>query len=493
MENTDIYQDIEKRTNGDIYIGVVGPVRTGKSTFIKKFMELLVLPSLSDSAKERATDELPQSAEGKTVMTTEPKFVPAKAAEVNFSDGNTDVKAKVRLIDCVGFAVEGAFGFEENGEARLVNTPWSSSPLPFEKAAETGTRKVIREHSTIGILVTTDGSFTDIDRVNYIPAEERSVAELKAIGKPFIILLNATNPDSDSVRALRAQLEEKYSVSVIAANCKNLTVGDISYILRSVLLEFPVREVDFNIPDWMQVLERDSSLISDISARLERVAKNVVKMRDCALFERAFDDCENILPPVACNMSLGDGRAEIDLAARDGVFFKVLSEECAENIENNRSLMRYVKELSKSKKSYDKIRRAFEDAESGGYGMVSPFDDISIEQPEMIKQGNSLGIKIKASAPSYHIMKVDISSEFSPVIGPQSQSEDFIKGVIADFDSSPDKLLSISMFGKTLKELVSEGLSAKMSAMPASVQNKMRRAITRIINDGRGNIICFVF
>jgi len=493
MENTDIYQDIEKRTNGDIYVGVVGPVRTGKSTFIKKFMELLVLPALADSAKERATDELPQSAEGKTVMTTEPKFVPSKAAEVNFSDGGSSVKAKVRLIDCVGFAVEGAFGFEENGAVRLVNTPWSSSPLPFEKAAETGTRRVIREHSTIGVLVTTDGSFTDIERVNYLPAEERSVSELKAIGKPFIILLNVVDPTAASSRALRAQLEEKYSVAVIAANCKELTVTDVSYILRSVLLEFPVKEVDFNIPDWMQVLDRESSLISDISARLERTAKSVVKMRDCALFERAFDDCENILPPAACNMNLGDGRAEIDLTAREGVFFKILSEECGEDICDNRALMRYVKELSKNKQSYDKIRRAFEEAENVGYGMVAPFDDISLKQPEMIKQGNSLGIKIKASAPSYHIMKVDISSEFSPVIGSQSQSEDFIKGVIADFETSPDKLWSISMFGKTLKELVSEGLSAKMSAMPASVQNKMRRAITKIINDGRGNIICFVF
>lgn len=493
MENTDIYQDIEKRTNGDIYIGVVGPVRTGKSTFIKRFMELLVLPAMDGDEKARAVDELPQSAEGKTVMTTEPKFVPSKAAEISLSDSSSSVRAKVRLIDCVGFSVNGAFGFEENGSARLISTPWSSVPLPFEKAAETGTQRVIREHSTIGVLVTTDGSFTDIERAAYVPAEERSVNELKAIGKPFVILLNSAEPEGADARELRAQLEEKYSVTVIAANCKQLNAENISYILRSVLLEFPVRCVDFNLPDWLQVLGSDSSVISDISARLEKTAKTVVKMRDCALFERAFDDSDGILPPVACSMNLGEGSALIELAAREDLFFRVLSEECGTNIDGRRALMSYVSELAKSKRSYDKINTAFEQAESGGYGMVAPCDDVALGKPEMIKQGGSLGIKIKASASCYHIMKINVSSEFSPVIGPQAQSEEFINGIISDFDTSPDKLWSINMFGKTLKELVSEGLSAKTAAMPVSVQNKMRRAISKIVNDGRGNVICLVF
>lgn len=493
MQNSDIYQDIEKRTGGDIYIGVVGPVRTGKSTFIKKFMETLVLPALTGDVKERTLDELPQSAEGKTIMTTEPKFVPSKAAEVSFSDGGTTAKAKVRLIDCVGFCVEGAFGFEENGAARLINTPWSDAPVPFEKAAETGTERVITEHSTIGVMVTTDGSFTDIPRESYIPAEERAVNELKAIGKPFIILLNVQTPSSEAATALKANLEEKYGVSVIAVNCKELSAADVNYVLRSVLLEFPVKCVDFDIPDWMQVLEKDSPLISDIFSRIAKTADKVSKMRDCSLFERTFDDSENILPPIECDMNLGDGNARISLAAKDGVFYKILSEECGKNINGEKELMSYVKELSADKVSYDKIRQAFEQAESGGYGMVALCDGASMERPEMFSRGDSVGIKIKASAPCYHIMKINVSSEFSPVVGTKNQGEDYIKEIIADYDVSPDKIWSINMFGKTLKELVGEGLSAKMSAMPLNVQNKMRRAITKIVNDGRGNIICLIF
>lgn len=493
MQSTDIYQDIEKRTNGDIYIGVVGPVRTGKSTFIKKFMETLVLPALSGDVKSRAVDELPQSAEGRTVMTTEPKFVPSKAAEVAFTDGNSSVKAHVRLIDCVGFSVNGAFGFEEEGTARLVNTPWSPSPVPFEKAAEIGTQRVIKEHSTIGVLVTTDGSFTDIPRENYIPAEERAVKELKDIGKPFIILLNAENPSSEAVRELKLRLEEKYSVAVIAVNCKNIGADDVNYILRTILLEFPLKCVDFCIPDWMQVLDKDSGIISDIASRITKAAAGVVKMKDCSLFEEAFSDSDSVNPVIECNMNLGEGNAEITLTARDGVFYKVLSEECGEKIDGNKRLMSYVKELSASKKSYDKIKQAFEQAESGGYGMAPMCDGVTMERPEILRQENSLGMKIKASAPCYHIMRIDVSSEFSPVVGTQAQSESYINGIIADYDTAPEKIWSMNMFGKTLKELVSDGLSAKMTAMPVNVQNKMRRAIGKIVNDGRGNIICLIF
>jgi len=493
MYSTDIYQDIKKRTDGDIYVGVVGPVRTGKSTFIKRFMETLVLPALSGDVKQRAVDELPQSAEGKTVMTTEPKFVPSKAASVSFSDVGNVVNAKVRLIDCVGFSVEGAFGFEENGAARLINTPWSDTPVPFERAAEIGTERVIKEHSTIGVLVTTDGSFTDIPRESYIPAEERAVKELKEIGKPFIILLNAAEPSLEATLALRQSLEEKYGVTVLAANCKTLTEGDVNYILRSVLMEFPLKSVDFDIPDWMQVLEKESPLISDIFSRIAKAADGVKKMRDCSLFENAFSDSESILPAIECNMDLGEGNAKITLSAKEGVFYKILSEECGEEISDNKKLISYVKELAESKRSYDKIKSAFEQAENSGYGMAPMCDGVTMERPEAIKQGNSVGMKIKASAPCYHIMKINVSSEFSPVVGTQSQSEEYINGIIADYDTSPEKIWSINMFGKTLKELVSEGLSSKMTAMPINVQNKMRRAIGKIINDGRGNIICLIF
>lgn len=493
MENNSVYRDVEKRTGGDIYIGVVGPVRTGKSTFIKKFMELLVLPEVSGSEKARMTDELPQSAEGKTVMTTQPKFVPAEAAEVRLTEGDNPTKARIRLIDCVGYAVEGAFGFEENGTPRLINTPWSDSPMPFEKAAELGTEKVIKEHSSIGVLVTSDGSFTDIPRENYIPAEERTVKELKSINKPFVILLNTFDASSEKVLVLAAELEKKYSTTVIPVNCERMNEEDVKDVLRSVLFEFPVQRVDFAVPSWMQALNEDSPVISEIMSSIKKIAPKINKMKDCSLFDECFETSENISPVISVNMNLGEGSAIIELSAKDGVFYKILSEECGEEIDGDCKLMSYVKTLSEAKKNYDRIKEAFETAEKNGYGMVSPcFEDMKLEEPEMIRQGSSYGVKLKASAPSYHIMKIGVTSEFSPVLGTQAQSEEFIKNALSGFDGEKDKIWNTNMFGKSLKELVGDGLNEKMNSMPENVKNKMRRTVTRIVNEGRGGVICII-
>lgn len=493
MEETGVYLDVEKRTGGDIYIGVVGPVRTGKSTFIKKFMQALVLPNAEGDAKARMNDELPQSAEGKTVMTTEPKFVPSQAAEISLGGGGASAKARVRLIDCVGYSVEGAFGFEENGSPRLINTPWSASPMPFEKAAELGTEKVIKEHSTIGVLITSDGSFTDIPRENYVRAEERTVRELKEIGKPFIILLNTVNGSSAETQKLVAEMEEKYHNTVLAVNCSLMTEEDLRYVLSEVLFEFPVTNVDFNIPDWMQVLPEQSKIISDVAEKIRKTAPSVKKMKDCSLFEKCFAKSDYVSPPVSCNMNLGDGSAVIELAAKEGVFYRILGEECGEDLSDDCKLMNYVKTLAEAKRSYDRIKQAFEEAEINGYGMVAPAsDDMTLEKPEMIRQGAGYGVSLKASAPGYHIMKIDVTSEFSPMMGTRERSEEFVRNMLSRFDSEPEKIWDTDMFGKSLRELVNEGLSSKMASMPDNVRKKMRRTVTRIVNEGRGGVICII-
>lgn len=492
LTENEVFCDMEKRTGGECYIGVVGPVRSGKSTFIKNFMETLVLPDLIGEEKMRLIDALPQSAEGKTVMTTEPKFVPEKAACITV--GTTNTKVNVRLIDCVGYPIEGAFGFTEEGAPRLINTPWSDRAMPFEQAAQLGTEKVIKEHSTIGILVTSDGSFTDLPRESYVSAEERTVRELKALGKPFVILLNCKEPSSSSAQALIEELREKYGVTALAVNCLTIGKEDFMRILSEVLFEFPVKRIDFAFPDWMQVLPADGAIVSSVLSTLKRTAGEVRKMRDCFRFENVFADSEYLKGEISCQIDMGEGSAVITLSEREGVFYTVLGRECGEDLSSDKKLMRYVRALSESKREYDKIRSAFAEAKANGYGVAAPdLDAIALERPSVLKEGGGYGVRFRAAAPSYHIVRVDVNGEVSPMAGNKEQSEEFISGLIADFDESPEKLWEKEFFGKSLKEILGENLSSKISSMPPLAQKKIMRSLTRMVNDGKSNLLCFVF
>ena len=489
MLDSSIYSDISGRCGGALYIGVVGPVRTGKSTFIKRFMTELVLPNVQGGARPEMVDELPQSAAGRTVMTTEPKFIPAKAAKVSLGGA----EANVRLIDCVGFAVSGAEGFEEGGEPRLVNTMWSDSPMPFTRAAEIGTRKVICDHSTIAVLVTCDGSVTGIDRANYIPAEERTVGELKAIGKPFVIVLNSTNPTAKETQQLKADLAVKYSAPVVALNCQEADGEQLTKVLKEVLFEFPVTGIDIKIPEWIRVMPPESSAIAELLSTVRTTCENMFVMRDCSLFERAFADSRYWKGEVELSLSLATGNATVELALKDGVLYEMLSEISGESIDNETSLMSYVAAASSAKRGFDKVKDAFECAKLNGYGIVCPTDDeLTLEKPKLVKQGNNLGIKLKATAPSYHVVRVDVNGEVSPIMGNASQSEEMVKGIMNGFETDPNTTWNTALFGKSLRSMVKEGLDGKVSAMQEETRAKMRRAITRIVNEGKGGVICIL-
>ncbi len=490
MVDYNVYEDIAGRSGGDIYIGVVGPVRTGKSTLIKKFMTELVIPNVADgNAKTVMTDELPQSASGKIVMTTEPKFVPAKAAEVKIENAS----ANVRLVDCVGFITEGASGFEEDGKPRLVNTPWSSEPLPFEKAAELGTERVIREHSTIGILVTTDGSIAEIPRQGYVKAEERTVNSLKEIGKPFVIVLNCADPSSGASKSLKEELEAKYSNTVIAVNCEKLDAEGLMNILKAVLFEFPVTSFDISVPDWMRYLSPDCSAISELFGKVRAVAPKICKMKDCSAFDGMFADCAYWKEEGSVSLNLSDGKAQITACPADGIFFDMLSEIAGDKISDEGTLMRYVRGTAEAKKGYDKIKDALECARVNGYGIVQPDDeDMTLEQPQVVNKGGTMGIKLKATAPSYHIVKIDVTGEVSPIMGSARQSEGIVQGMMNGFETNPDGMWETNVFGKSLRGMVKEGLSGKVSGMHDDTKAKMRRAITRIVNEGRGGVICIL-
>ena len=489
MEYYSVYEDIANRTGGDIYIGVVGPVRTGKSTFIKRFMETLVLPQATGEALRVMTDELPQSAAGRTVMTTEPKFVPAKAAKISVAKG---AEASVRLVDCVGFAVEGASGFEEEGSPRLVKTPWRETPMPFEQAAAFGTEKVIREHSTIGVLVTTDGSITDIPRSGYVAAEERAVAELKALEKPFVIVLNCKDPSAQS--ALRKALEEKYGAPVCAVNAETMGEEEICEILQKALFEFPLACIDIFIPQWLQSFPESNRVVAGLMERLRQVAPNICKMRDCFQLENMFGEDADFLNPDEIRMDLGRGRAEISLGVREELFYRVVSEECGEEIENELGLMQYVRALADTKREYDKIKDAFGEARKNGYGIVYPTEtDYELEKPQLIKKSAGYGVRFKANATSYHIVKVDISGSVNPIIGTKQQGEDFIGETLKTYEAGTGEVWETNIFGKSLRALVGDELAGKTNAMPVELRRKMRRTMTRIVNDGKNNFICLLF
>ena len=471
MTDMGIYSDIANRTRGDIYIGVVGPVRTGKSTLIKRFTENLILPNIeTDSARERAKDEMPQSASGKTVMTTEPKFVPESAVSIPLDE---KTECRVKLIDCVGYIVPGAMGLIEDGQPRMVMTPWSESPLPFETAAETGTRKVIEEHSTVGIVVTTDGTFGELPREAYEEAEARVVAELKELRKPFVVVLNCAHPNSPSSSALASKLEEEYDVPVLAMSCIDMDDADIKDILRGLLYEFPVREVAFSLPSWIDVLDENDELRANLFSSVTETVnglRRVGEIRDAA---DAFAENGDMTARLE-RLDLGTGSARIDVRIPDKIFYNILGEKSGFEIENERSLLTIMTELADVKKKYDKVASAIDDAMNDGYGIVMPsIDDLTLEEPEIVKQPGGYGVKLKASAPSIHMMKADIETEVNPIVGTESQSEELVSFLLKEFEEDPKSIWESNMFGKTLHELVSEGLNSKLAHMPDDARAKI--------------------
>lgn len=490
MLEYNIYEDIAARSGGDVYIGVVGPVRTGKSTLIKNFMTELVLPNVeNDGAKTVMVDELPQSASGKTVMTTEPKFIPSKAVKVKIDDA----QANVRLIDCVGFVVEGADGFEENGSPRLISTPWSETPLPFSAAAALGTEKVISDHSTIGVCVTSDGSFGDLNRESFVAAEERAVASLKVSKKPFVIVLNSAEPNGERALALKGELCEKYDSPVVCVNCLTVKKDGLLEILKTVLFEFPVKYFNVDIPQWMRFLPADSLAVSELLSRIKAVSKNVKIMRDCRVFDGMLSGCNYWKEECKTDLNLANGTVSIEIDVKDGLFFNMLSEIAGSEISDEFSLMQYVSSASVAIEKYSKIKDALDSAEATGYGVVSPSDgDLTLLQPETVKRGGNVGVKLKASAPSYHIVKVDVAGEVSPIMGTGVQGEGIVKDMMDKFEKDPEGTWDTELFGKSLKVMVKEGLYDKVNRMQDEVKSKMRRAITRIVNEGKGGVICIL-
>ncbi len=491
MEGYDVYRDIAERTEGSIYIGVVGPVRTGKSTFIKRFMDLLVLPNMdNDFKRERARDELPQSANGKTIMTTEPKFIPNEPIELSLRE---NAKFKVRLVDCVGYLVEGALGHLEDSSPRMVNTPWFENRIPFEEAAEIGTRKVIADHSTIGLVVTTDGSITDLPRRSYIEAEERVIKELKELEKPFIIVLNSAKPKAQETVELREALETKYNTPVIVVDALTMEMGDLDAILEKVLFEFPAREINFHIPRWMDTLDLEHWLKKGVVGNIRNNLSEVNKIRDVDEALKRFDGAENIAAIEITDMRLGEGIVNITINMEDGLFFRILGEVSGYNLEGDYQLIALVKELAQSKREYDKVKSALGDVKEFGYGMVAPsVDEIKLEEPVIVKQGSKFGVRLRASAPSLHIIKTDIETEISPIVGTEKQSEEFIKYFMEEFENNPQKIWESNMFGKSLYDMVKEELQSKLYKMPDDIQSKLQLTLQKVVNDTKGSLICII-
>ncbi|QUH20926.1 stage IV sporulation protein A [Alkaliphilus sp. B6464] len=491
MERYDIYRDIARRTQGDIYIGVVGPVRTGKSTLIKRIMDLLVLPNIENAyKKERAKDELPQSGTGKTITTTEPKFVPNEAVELVLKENAT---FKLRMIDCVGYLVNGALGHQEDGKPRMVNTPWFEKQIPFEEAAEIGTRKVIKEHSTIGLVVTTDGSITDIDRQSYVEAEERVIRELKEINKPFVMILNSREPDSPATYELKIQLEEKHNVPVVIKDCAKLNMNDIHEILENVLFEFPVTEININLPGWLESIEPSHWLKSSILEAIKSAAAEVKRLRDIEVLVNSLNEVENVKKANLDTIKMGEGSALIDLITPDNLFYRVIQEKTGYEIEGDYQLIAMITELAKAKKEYDRIESALNDVMNIGYGLVPPsLDELTLEEPEMFRHGNQFGVKLRANAPSLHFIRADIATEVSPVVGTEKQSEELIKYLLEEFEQNPEKIWETNMFGKSLHDLVKEQLQNKLFMVPDDTRVKLQKTIQKIVNEGSGGLIAII-
>jgi stage IV sporulation protein A len=480
-----IYEDISKRTNGDIYTGIVGPVRTGKSTFIKKFMELLVIPNIENKyKKERAIDELPQSGSGKSIMTCEPKFVPNEAVTLKINDSTS---IKVRLIDCVGYMVEGAIGATEEGIPRMVMTPWSKEAMPFEQAAETGTRKVIEEHSTIGIVVTTDGSFTDIPRASYVKAEERVVDELKEIKKPFVMLLNTTQPKSDETQKLVNELEEKYTIPVIPLDVLEMKVSDIEEILTKVLYEFPVSEITYKIPQWVSNLAKGHWIMEQVEDFVYSSSKGAIIRK--ILENIKANVCESFEPNVD-SISLSDGKIETLVNIDSNVFYKIMSEENNIVLRNESDLFMVLTQLIKEKKSVDMFRSGITAAQMGGYGIVYPdFASLSLEAPEMVSESGKYGIRLKANADALHIINSHITAQVAPIIGSEEECENFFNKVLAQYESNPKQLWDTEIFGRKLSDMMTDNVITKLNSINDDTKNRIAKTINKVSNTKTGGLV----
>lgn len=490
MEQYNIYKDIATRSKGDIYLGVVGPVRTGKSTFITNFVNQLVLPNIVNQfAKQRTIDELPQSANGKTIMTTQPKFVPNEAVKISVCDAEMNI----RLIDCVGYMVAGAMGGEEANKPRYVKTPWSEREITFDEAAEIGTKKVIEEHSNVAILVTTDGSFGDIDRTNYVEAEERIVKELKQTKKPFVIVLNTNCKEDEKTILLSQSLQDKYKVPVLAVDCLNLDQQDIASIMEAMIKEFPINSILVKMPKWMEALSYDNPLIKEIVDEVKNCAGEIAKIGEFKMVKSLFEQSDNFEPLMESKILLGEGNIAFTIEPKPHLFYKVLSEQCGCDIQTDYQLISYIKELTYAKKEFDKIKVALDSVQETGYGVVFPsLEEMTLEDPEIVKQGSKFGVRLKASAPSLHVMKIDINTEVSPIVGTEQQSEELVKSLLAEFENNPQGIWETNMFGKSLHQLVNEGLNNKLNSIPVDVEKKMRKTMGRIVNEGKGGVICIL-
>jgi len=486
-----IYNDISARTQGDIYIGVVGPVRTGKSTFIKKFMESLVIPNISgEFQKERARDELPQSAAGRTIMTTEPKFIPEDAIELSMED---NIHFRVRLIDCVGYIVPSAVGYIEDEQPRMVHTPWFDEEVPFNMAAEIGTQKVIKEHSTIGLVITTDGSISQIPREEYAEAEERVINELKEINKPFVVALNCVEPESEEALSLAKSLSEKYNVPVLPINCLELDTAQISDLLEKALYEFPAKRIELNFPSWIKSLDENDEFKSNMFAFIGESAKSITNIRSVKSFAQSLSEYKEIEAAAISDSDLSVGKISISVRINSRYYYTVLSSKCDCEIKNEKDLMSVVSELSKIKTKFDKFNSALGEVERTGYGIVMPdIDELTLEEPEIVKQGGRYGVKLKAQAPSIHMIRCNTRTEVAPIVGSESQSQELVMYLLREFQENPAKIWETDLFGKSLHELVNEGLRGKLERMPDEARDKFRETIERVINEGCSGLICII-
>lgn len=491
MDQNALYRDIAGRCGGDIYIGVVGPVRTGKSSFIKRFMELMVLPGMEDEYDlARVRDELPQSAAGKTVMTNQPKFVPNEAVELQLKDASS---ARVRLVDCVGYLIPGALGADEDDDARMVRTPWFDHDIPFEQAAEIGTRKVIQDHSTIGIVVTSDGSIVDLPRSAYEAAEERSIGELKALGKPFVVLLNSTHPKDASTRNLEDQLNEKYAVPVLALDVLNMREEDAGHILESLLFEFPLREVRVQAPSWLTSLDGDHWLGKAMLKSLQSAASEMQKLRDHGRLAAAFSENEYAEDASLHAIALNEGRVDYRLNMKDGLFYRILGEACGQEIENEEHLFDLMKHLVDNSRAYEKVAAALKGVEATGYGVVLPtVEEMQLSEPGLTKEGAHYGVKLNAVAPSLHMIRVDLNASVSPIVGAEKQSRELVENLDSIYREDPESLWATEVFGKPLRDLVQDEMNMKLARLPDDVRLKLRQSVGKIINEGAGGMICIL-
>ena len=488
MEN--IYQDIANRTNGDIYIGVVGPVRVGKSTFITQFMQKFVLPNMqNDSVKTFAIDELPQSADGAGIMTTQPKFVPNNAVKIDV-DG---ICANIRLIDCVGYLIEGAQGDRIDGQPRMINTPWSDQPMPFAKAAEFGTKKVVTQHSTVAVLVTTDGSFGAIPRQNFVESEKRLVNELKEQHKPFVVVLNSAHPSDKKTLALQDEMQANYGCRVLAIDVSKLDSQDVQKIFSGILEDFDVTAVEMDMPQWLTALPFDNPIIQEICTQLSNATQGADKVVSFTTGDVLFEDSERFEPIKTSNVDMGTGRVVYQLVPKPDLFYNVLSMQCGMEIHSDYELISNIKNLARAKCEYDRLRAALEDVNTTGYGVVQPaIEDLEFEEPEVIKQGGKYGVRLRASAPSIHLVRVDLETEISPIIGTEEQSKELIEYINKKREENINEVWQINMFGRSLQTMMTGGLEAKINSMPIDAQRKMRKTLTRIVNEGKGGIICIL-